>query len=274
MAELPEVEAIRRQLYAEVAGHRFTRVVAVRGRMFRTPAPAVAKALKGARLDKVGRRGKALLLEFEGGRILLVHLGMSGQVLLCPPVVRPEGHVHLEAELDDGRSLVFRDYRRFGYYRLASAGELDSLRELRNIGLDPTASGFTWERFSAELKGRRGFVKPLLMDQALFAGIGNIYADEILHAARLLPSRAVETLTPAELKELFHAIRDILAQSISCGGTSFDDAFCDIFGKPGLFGGRLAVYGREGEQCQRCSQTLKVAKSGGRTSVFCPHCQR
>lgn len=274
MAELPEVEAIRRQLAAEVVGRRWVAVTAKPGRIFRTPAPAAARALRGARLEKAGRRGKVLLLEFDGGKVLLVHLGMSGQVLLVPPAEHPEGHVHLEAALDDGRKLVFRDPRKFGFYRLAKAGETDSLRELAGIGTDPTAPGFTWEKFSADLRARKGALKPLLMDQSFFGGIGNIYSDEILFASRLRPMRGVETLTPVEAKDLFHSVRDVLASAIGCGGTSFDEAFTDVYGKPGLYGGRLAVYGKQGEPCGHCSTELKLIRSGGRSSVFCPHCQK
>lgn len=123
-------------------------------------------------------------------------------------------------------------------------------------------------------KARAGAVKPLLMTQALFAGIGNVYADEILFAARVKPMRAATDLAPVEQKELFHAIRDVLAQAIAHGGTSFDDVFTDIYGRPGLFGGRLNVYGREGEPCPRCHGPLKTVPVGGRASVFCPHCQK
>jgi len=257
-----------------VVGRRWTGVTVRPGRIFRTPAKEVAKSLKGAVMEFVERRGKVLLLGFEGGRVLLVHLGMSGQILLVPPASSFEGHCHLEAELDDGRSLMFRDPRRFGFYRLAKRAELDGLRELADVGPDPLGPSFTWEKFSAVARGNPGVVKPMLLDQSVISGIGNIYSDEILFTARILPTRAVEALTPVELKELFHAVRDTLASSIASGGTSFDEAFTDIYGRPGLYGGMLSVYGREGEMCRRCSSFLKVARVGGRTSVYCPHCQK
>lgn len=274
MAELPEVETLRRQLLAAVAGLRWDRVEAVPSSIFRSPAKAVVAALTGARLARVDRRGKVLLLGFGVDRVLLVHLGMSGQILLVPPAEPGLRHRHLVATLEDGRTLVFRDPRRFGFLKLARAAELGGLRELASVGLDPLDPGQTWEKFVRDCAGRAGAVKPLLMDQGCFAGIGNIYADEILFVSRVRPTRLTSSLNPVERKELFHAIRDILASAIEYGGTSFDAAFTDIFGRPGLYGGRLRVYGREGEPCDRCSTTLKLARVGGRSSVFCPHCQK
>ena len=274
MPELPEVETIRRQLASEVVGHSWAEVTARPSRIFRTPAKDLAKSLKGAVIESVERRGKVIIIGFNGGRVLLVHLGMSGQVLIIPPAQCPGTHWHLEVMLDDGRLMVFRDPRRFGFYRLAKREELNGLKELSGVGPDPLGPIFTWERFSNDIRDLSGLVKPVLLNQAVFAGVGNIYSDEILFASRILPHRAKSSLSPMELKGLYHAIREVLAASILNGGTSFDEAFCDIYGKPGLNGSRLAVYGRDGEPCRRCSSVLKVAKVGGRTSVYCPHCQR
>jgi len=220
------------------------------------------------------RRGKVLLFGFRNEMVLLCHLGMSGQVLLTPPAEPGPEHHHLVARLDDGRRLVFRDPRRLGFLKLARRSDLGSLKELSGIGADPLDPALTWDRFRAEFKSRAGKVKALLMDQRIFAGMGNIYADEILHASRVKPTRTVSELSPVELKELYHSIRQTLGVAISYGGTSFDEAFVDIYGKPGLFGGCLKVYGREKEPCLRCSTPLKQAKVGGRSSVFCPHCQK
>ena len=273
MAELPEVETLRRQLLAAVVGLRWDRVEAVPSSLFRTPAKAVAEALTGARLARVDRRGKVLLLGFDADRVLLVHLGMSGQILLVPPAEPGPRHQHLVATIEDGRRLVFRDPRRFGFLKLAREAGLVVVKELASVGRDPLDPAQTWERFVRDCAGRAGAVKPLLLSQEFFAGVGNIYADEILHAARLRPARAAASLTPVEQKELFHAVRDILSSAIEYGGTSFDAAFTDIYGRPGLYGGRLKVYGRDGEPCDRCHTALRQAVVGGRSSVFCPHCQ-
>lgn len=272
--ELPEVETIRRQLAAEVVGRTWSDVTARPGRIFRTPAREAAKSLSGAVVGSIERRGKVIIIGFNGGRILLVHLGMSGQVLLIPPAQCPESHWHLEAMLDDGRLLVFRDPRRFGFYRLATRAELGGLRELAGVGPDPLGPSYTWEKFSVDVRELKGLAKPVLLNQRVFGGIGNIYSDEILFEAHIQPARGFESLTPVELKNLYHAIRAVLTASIGCGGTSFDEAFTDIYGKPGLYGSRLTVYGREGEACRRCSSVLKAFRVGGRTSVYCPHCQR
>jgi len=274
MAELPEVETLKRQLLAAVTGLRWDRIDVVPSSVFRTPAKTLAAALRGARLARVDRRGKVLLLGFDSDLVLLVHLGMSGQILLVPPAEPGPRHRHLVTTLEDGRTLVFRDPRRFGFIRLARTAELAGLRELASVGLDPLDPGQTWERFIHDCAGRAGAVKPLLMSQELFAGVGNIYADEILYAAHIRPSRVAATLDPVEQKQLFHAIRDILTAAIESGGTSFDEAFTDIYGRPGLYGGRLKAYGRKGEPCDRCHTRLVHARVGGRSSVFCPHCQR
>ena len=272
--ELPEVETIRRQLASEVIGRSWSEITARPSRIFRTPAKEVAKELRGAVIESVERRGKVIIIGFNGGQVLLVHLGMSGQVLLVPPAQCPGSHWHLEVMLDDGRLMVFRDPRRFGFYRLARKNEMEGLKELSGVGPDPLGPVFTWERFSSDIRELTGVVKPILLNQLIFGGVGNIYSDEILYASRIMPTRGFETLSPIELKQLYHSVRTTLTASIECGGTSFDDAFTDVYGRPGLYGSRLSVYGREGEPCRRCSSILKVARIGGRTSVYCPHCQK
>ena len=274
MPELPEVETVSRQLAAAVTGIRWVRVTARPCSLFRTPAAELVRGLTGARLEGVARRGKVLLLKMDTGRTLLVHLGMSGQVLLVPPAVPGAGHRHLIAELGDGRTLVLRDPRRFGFVKLAPTAALDAVPELAGVGADPLDPARAWEDFLRTLHARGGAVKPLLMTQSLFAGIGNVYADEILFAARIRPARAAADLAPVELKELFHAIRAVLARAIDHGGTSFDEAFTDLYGRPGLFGGRLNVYGRDGEPCTSCHTALTPVMVGGRASVFCPRCQK
>ena len=274
MAELPEVETIRRQLAEAVGGVPWESLDVRPGRIFHSPARQIADRLKGAKLDAVERRGKALVLVFDNGHALLVHLGMSGQVLLVPPAEPSLGHRHLAVGLGDGRELVFRDPRKFGYLRLVRREEAAGTRELSGIGPDPLDPALTWDKFTEMLKARGGRVKSLLIDQGLFAGVGNIYSDEILYAARIHPARQTTDLTPIELKELYHAIRSVLSVAIGYGGTSFDEAFVDLYGRSGLYGGCLKVYGREREPCLKCSTPLKGTRIGGRTSVFCPHCQK
>jgi formamidopyrimidine-DNA glycosylase len=274
MPELPEVETLRRQLAAEVVGRTWSRVEARPSSLLRTPAREVAARLTGARLERVERRGKVLLLGFGGDRTLLAHFGMSGQVLLAPPAALPPDHRHLVAELDDGRLLVFRDPRRFGYLRLVRGADLAGARELAGLGRDPLDHALTWQAFLAGPWTRGGAIKALLLNQAVFAGIGNVYADEILFAARVRPTRPASALSPAERKELYHAIRDVLARAVELGGTSFDEAFVDLYGRPGLYGARLAVYGREGEPCPRCHAVVRGARVNGRVSAFCPRCQK
>ncbi len=274
MPELPEVETIRRQLAEAVDGARWETLTARPSSLFRTPARAVAERLKGAKLDMVERRGKTLLFCFEGGWVLLAHLGMSGQILLTPPAEPQPHHRHLTVHLNDGRQLVFRDPRRFGFLKLVRREAVNDVKELANVGADPLDPALTWDKFASDFKARESKVKPLLMSQRLFAGIGNVYADEILYHARVRPARLAIELSPVELKELYHAIRQVLSTAIGYGGTSFDEAFVDLYGRPGLYGGCLKVYGRGGEPCMRCNTPLKAVQIGGRSSVFCSHCQK
>ncbi len=274
MAELPEVETIRRQLSAEAVGLRWEKVTAVPFSVLRTPAREIGARLAGARLEKVERRGKVLMACFDNSSALLVHLGMSGQILLAPPADPPQTHRYLHVKLEDGRELVFRDPRRFGFCRLVPSAELDSTVELARLGVDPLEASFTWDRFSARVKEKTQTVKAMLMDQKMFAGIGNIYGDEILFTARVLPSRSSADVSAAALKDLYHAIRGVLTTACEYGGTSFDEAYVDLYGRPGLFGGWLKVYGRNGEPCGQCHTQLKSFRTGGRTTVYCPHCQK
>ena len=274
MPELPEVETVRRQVAGALVGSRWTRITARPCSLFRTPAAELTRRLAGARLTGATRRGKVLLLGFDGDRTLLVHLGMSGQLLLAPPAAPGAGHRHLVVDLDDGRTLVLRDPRRFGYVKLVATSAAAGQPELAQVGADPLDPARNWEEFTRAFKARSGAVKPVLMTQSVFAGVGNVYADEILFRARVRPQRAAADLTAIELKELFHAVRAVLGEAIDLGGTSFDDAFTDLYGRPGLFGGRLRVYGRDGEPCPTCHTGLQPATIGGRSSVFCPHCQK
>jgi formamidopyrimidine-DNA glycosylase len=274
MPELPEVETIRRQLAAEIAGIRWQRLSPRPSSFFRSSPRLFAENLSGARLDRIERYGKLLLLRFAGEWIMLVHLGMSGQVLLSPPAGAASSHRHLRAELEDGRELAFRDPRRFGYIRLVRASELAKIKEVAGQGRDPLAPSFTWAHFISLLERRNVAMKALLMDQRLMPGVGNIYSDEILHRARIAPFRRAIDVGGVEMKELYHSIRDVLAKALEHGGTSFDDAFVDIYGRPGLFGGCLRVYGKAGEPCGSCHTPLKPQRLGGRASVYCPRCQK
>ncbi len=274
MPELPEVETIKRQLAAEVVGKRWLKLHPKPCSLFKTPPRFLSRNLAGARLEAVGRRGKFLLLQLEPEWVLIVHLGMSGQILLIPPAGMPSSHCHLRVSLEDGRHLVFRDPRRFGRIQLARPAEMDSLKTMAKIGIDPFDPGFTWELFSGFFKRRGISIKALLMDQQAFSGIGNIYADEILFRSRIRPQRPAADLSKAEIKDLFHVVKDTLSEACRHGGTSFDEAYVDLYGKPGLYGGLLNVYGREGETCRACHTILRSARIGGRGSVYCPHCQK
>jgi formamidopyrimidine-DNA glycosylase len=248
----------------------------------------------GRRIEAVERRAKFLLFRLSGGKTLLVHLGMSGQISWWDPakkdspgfVVSPltglqrtasqhavDRHTHVLLHLDGGDRIQYRDPRQFGYLRLLDGAAVAALPSMRRLGLEPLGPGFTFEAFSGALAVRRGMLKALLLNQSAVVGLGNIYADEACFAAGLHPRQRLERVREPGRRALFDAIRAVLAQALDNGGTSFRD-YRRSDGSHGLNQDRLAVYGRGGEPCQRCGSTLRKTLVSQRTTVFCPRCQR
>lgn len=275
MPELPEVESIRRTLEPRLRGRR---VAAVRIRSPhclgapRDPA-AFAAALVGRRVAGLRRRGKYLLFDLEGGGLLAVHLRMTGQLVLAV-AGSPGGddpHLHAVIALEGDGELRFRDVRKFG--RLwAVAGEAELPPGYRALGPDPLEAGFTPDRLRRALGGRRN-VKAALTDQAVLAGVGNIYADEALFAAGVHPARRAGSLGEDEVARLHAALRQVLEEAVAAGGTTFSD-YRDGLGQPGGYAPALRVYKKEGRPCPRCGTPIAKARVGGRTARFCPVCQR
>jgi len=270
--ELPEVETVRRGLLRHLLGRRLVRVE-VREPRLRRPVPAeLAPALAGRRLERVERRGKYLLLTFAGKRVLLLHLGMSGRLLLD----RPEPfsrHEHLRFGFEGGRRLSFIDPRRFGIVDLLAEAELERDPRLRALGPEPLAEGFDGTLLWCRLQGRRLGLKAALLDQTILAGLGNIYACEALYHARLHPLRPAGSLSRQGCRRLAAAIRHTLEAALAAGGSSLRD-FVAADGMLGLFQHRFAVYGREGEPCGRCGRAIQRLREGGRSTFYCPKCQR
>lgn len=270
MPELPEVETIRRHLDATLPGRHIDAVVHLDARMVkrsRLDAAAIARRLTGAHFTRVARAGKFLGLYIGSGGALLLHLGMSGQLILEPSsiVVRP--HTHLRIRLaDDELRLV--DPRRFG--RIAWVERLGG-RDLR-VGIDPLSRRFGGQTLRRLLAGRKVAVKTALMNQTLVAGLGNIYVDEALFLAWLHPMRTAGSLSIDEAARLARAIRKVLRRSLEHRGTSFSD-YVDALGHPGANQGYLQVYGRQGLPCVRCKTPIVRIVVGGRSSHICPVCQ-
>ena len=269
MPELPEVETTARSLRARIVGLRVVRIWGVDWpRMLpQTTEAALQEALTGLQVRAVDRRGKYLLVELEGDRWLTVHRKMSGNLLLRPSDAPPEPHTHLAIEFDDGTVLRFVDTRKFGrvYLFMSSLERDDFLAE--RLGPDSLVD-LDAGVLAARLRGRKGRIKSLLLDQAFLAGIGNLYADEALWEARLHPLRTADSLTPREVKRLASAIKHVLMLGIERHGTSFS-SYRDADGAPGENQAFLNAYGRAGEPCPRCGRPIQRIVIGGRSSYFC-----
>jgi formamidopyrimidine-DNA glycosylase len=270
MPELPEVETIRRSLAPRIVGQRIARVV-VRERRLRVPIAADFESrLAGRRVEDVERRGQYLLLRLEGRAVLLVHLGMSGRLWVRASDVASELHDHVEIGFERGFVVVFNDPRRFGLMRV---GDGDAFDELRTVGVDPLGHGWSEEDWRQRLRNRRLPIKNLLMDQRVLAGIGNIYANEMLHRAGIRPRRSASRLKRQEIERLSVAMREVLEAAVRLGGSSISD-YRDAEGREGYFQSHHAVYDRAGQPCPGCGTAIRRIVLSGRSSFYCPKCQR
>jgi len=272
--ELPEVETVARDLRGAVVGRRIREVRLGHPKVLRFPVPEVfAALLPGRRVEAVTRSGKFILCALDGGEDLVFHLGMTGHVLVCEAQSEPASHTHLRALLDDGRELRYDDARRFGRILMGTRSMLESSRVLPVLGVEPLSADFTVARLDAMLRSTRRTVKAALLDQRAVAGLGNIYVDEACHLAGVRPQRRCHTLTRAQRAALHAAIPAVLAAAILNRGSSIDD-YRDLWNARGSNQERLQVYGRGGAPCFRCATTLRQATVAGRTTVWCPSCQR
>jgi formamidopyrimidine-DNA glycosylase len=274
MPELPEVETVARDLRQAVVGRRFESVELLREDVVRTPPSDVFRAmLAGQTVVSVDRRGKFLLLGLDGGDELMVHLGMTGHLIVCDAAAPSVKHTHLRARLDDGRELRFDDIRRFGRIAYGSRALLEQSRVLPPLGLEPLSDEFSLSEFERLLRRTTRSVKAALLDQARVAGLGNIYIDEACFVAGVRPTRRCHRLARAERLRLHEAIQVVLRKAIANRGSSIDD-YRDLWNAQGRNQEALQVYGRGGQSCFRCSTILRRTVVGGRTTVYCPHCQR
>jgi formamidopyrimidine-DNA glycosylase len=275
--ELPEVETIRRGLDRECVGKRIKKVEVTGARSVRrhSSPEELAARVEGRKLVAAGRKGKYLLLHLDSGEVLVVHLGMSGQLLRCAakdPIAR---HTHVVLTFSSSLQLRFVDPRTFGEIFVTAPDELEEqVPELAHLGFDPIEDHMAWTRLAEMMGARRAKLKPLLMDQRFVAGIGNIYADEILFAAGLRFDRVSDELTPQEVRRLYRAMIETLHEATEHRGSSLaDEQYRDLFGAVGDFQHLHNVYGREGEPCTRCRAVIARVKSAGRSTFYCPHCQ-
>lgn len=279
LPELPEVETVRRSLTPHLTGRSITEVQIFLPKIVRyLTVDEFKQQLLGQRFLKLDRRGKYLLARLTGGWTLVVHLKMTGRLIYGPPglVINRDGgawcHLHAAFSLDNGGVLVFHDLRQFGYLTLIQTEDCLSLKGLKDLGPEPLGQEFTLNWLEKKVQGRKAKIKQLLLDQTIVAGIGNIYADEILYAAKLHPERIGASLTADELARLYQSIRSVLQQGIDCRGTSISD-YVDGEGQPGEFQNYLQVYRRTGQDCRHCASVIQRLKVGGRSSHYCPQCQ-
>jgi formamidopyrimidine-DNA glycosylase len=278
--ELPEVEVMRRDLEKDVVGRK---VAAAEVRASRNAMRVIrrhgkrrefADRLVGRKFTKAERRGKYILLHMDNGDVLVVHFGMSGQFVRGTKRVPLQQHTHVVVTFVQGGDLRFVDPRTFGEMFVTAADELGKVKELQHISIDPLDHVFTWNAFGGALAQRATKMKQLLMDQKFVSGLGNIYSDEVLFAAGLRYDRLSDSLSSQEVRRLYRAMQEVLQEAIRFRGTTLDDdAYADLFGKPGEFQNELKVYGRVGLPCRRCRTPIQAVKISGRNAYFCPQCQ-
>jgi len=230
--------------------------------------------VEGRKITKVERRGKYLVMPLDSGDVLVTHFGMSGQFQRGTGRVAMPPHTHVVLTFQQGGDLRFIDPRTFGEMFVSTADEVGKIKELQHLAIDPLDQVFTWPTFQYLLAERASKMKQLLMDQKFIAGLGNIYSDEVLFAAGIRFDRMSDTLSSQEVRRLYRSIQETLQEAIKARGTTLEDeAYVDLFGKPGEYAGELKVYGRDGLPCRRCRTPIQTVKIGGRSAYFCPQCQ-
>jgi formamidopyrimidine-DNA glycosylase len=270
------VETVRRDLDRELAGKTITSVEVTGARTVRRgSSQQLADGLVGRTVKGVKRRGKYLLAQLDDGTLLVVHLRMSGQLLKATTNDPKPKHTHVVLRLQQGGEIRFVDPRTFGeVFVVDPARMVDDAPDLAELGWDPIEDPITLPAFAQLLLSRRVQLKALLTDQKVVAGLGNIYGDEILHAAGLRYDRTSSTLTSQEIRRLFRAIVEVLHDAIAARGSSLaDEQYVDLSGRPGKYQLQHQVHAREGKACPRCRATVERVKYQGRSTYYCPSCQ-
>ena len=283
MPELPEVETVRRGLAPVMEGVRIARAQVNRPDLRWPFPPAMAERLTGRRVERLRRRSKYILADLDGGETLLIHLGMSGRILVSgDPLGRflhdhpaPEKHDHVVLEMENGARITFNDPRRFGAMDLLQTVEAAAHRLLAGLGPEPLGNDFHEVHLVAALRGRRSPVKAMLLDQRIVAGLGNIYVCEALFRTGISPVRQAGRISARRVASLVPAIRQVLTDAIDAGGSSLRD-YRQADGELGYFQHSFDVYGREGAPCRTpgCTSVIARTVQSGRSSFYCPTCQR
>ncbi|HEY0621928.1 bifunctional DNA-formamidopyrimidine glycosylase/DNA-(apurinic or apyrimidinic site) lyase [Sphingomonas sp.] len=270
MPELPEVETTVRGLAPALEGRRIRRVLMRRPDLRRPMPEDLGQRLTGATVTSLGRRAKYGLIDTDRGDTMIFHLGMSGRWRIDPAELL--AHDHLILETEEGRTLALNDPRRFGSIDLVPTAQVADWPAFKALGPEPLGPGFTAAHLCRALEGRNASIKLLLLDQRIVAGLGNIYVCEALYESRISPQRAGGSLTRPRLERLVAAVHDVLESAIKAGGSSLRD-YARPDGELGYFSKQFKVYGREGEPCE-CGGTVARYAEGGRSTFWCPKCQR
>jgi formamidopyrimidine-DNA glycosylase len=278
MPELPEVEVMRRDLEREIIGKRVKDVEADAMRSIRRHhnRKQFANRLVGKRITGIERRGKFILAKLDGGEVLVIHLGMSGQLLRTKGTREAMSkHTHVVITFTQGGQLRFVDPRTFGEMFVTELeGVEKEVSELAHLGIDPLEEPMSWDQFGRIVASKHMKLKALLMDQKFVAGIGNIYSDEILFGAGLRWDRASDSLSAEEIRRLYRSMVETLQDAVKYRGSSLaDEQYVDLYGKPGEYQLHHKVYAREGEACRRCRKPIVRQRIGGRSTFFCEACQ-
>lgn len=279
MPELPEVETIRRDLEREVLKKRINDIQVYLPRLIRTPSVSQFKTrLKEKFIKTVQRKGKYLLCFLNNGESLIFHLGMSGSLLyqknakdIIPKIKNK--HNHLIFFFEDKSIMIYNDVRQFGKIWLIKAGE--NLAELESLGWEPLDDSFTLKNFMEVIQSKKGNIKSLLMNQKIIAGIGNIYANEILFRSSIHPLRKGNSLTVNEMRKLYLTIKEILGEAVGARGTTMtDETYRDLYGEKGCYNDMVLIYGKKNGQCPICGNLISVIKIENRSTFLCTNCQR
>jgi len=273
MPELPEVETIRRGLLEKVKGKRVSRVKVEKEKSLKMVSPSeFERRLVGKIFSDIKRRGKYLIICLDSESTLVIHLKLTGRLIFSKSGEMPK-YTKIVFTFDDGSQLFFSDMRGFGEVHLVEGTNFQTIPGLAEIGPEPLESNFNAEALVHLLEKRRGKIKPVLMDQRVIAGLGNIYSQEILFRAGIHPERDASTLSKEEIKTIYENLTTVLGEAITLKGTS-TDAYVDLNGRKGNFEVRLQVYGREDQACSKCGSPIRKKKIAGRGTYFCPECQK
>ena len=272
MPELPEVETVRRGLLKIAKGRKINAIDVYYGKTITNDVEEFRQALIGQTIEDIDRRGKYLLFRFRNHLTMVSHLRMEGKYFNQPIGGPLDKHTHVVFQFTDGSELCYHDTRKFGRMTLVKTGAEMTVGGLKTIGPEPTAKDFKLDFFKRELSKSRGKIKPFLLNQHHVAGLGNIYADEVLWMSKINPEQPANTLTDQQVVSLHDNIIKELAQAIKYKGTTVH-SFTNAFGDAGAFQERLNAYGHGGDQCPRCGTEMVKTKVAQRGTTFCPHCQ-